>query len=132
MARITVSGGGAAPAEYELIAGTMTVGRETGSDIWLEDSTVSGYHAKIVTYFQSSYIEDLDSTNGTYVNGRRIRMHTLGADDVITIGPYQLQMQPIAAEPVGALPNDPAEPDHTLTNVPQQSELAAVDQALIS
>lgn len=129
MARITVSGGGVAPTEYELKAGTMTVGRETGSDIWLENSTVSGYHAKIVTYFQSSYIEDLDSTNGTYVNGRRIRMHTLRVGDTIIIGPYQLQMQPVAAEPAGAPPSDPAAPDQPLTSAPQPSDLAAVDQA---
>lgn len=132
MARITVSGGGVAPAEYELKAGTMTVGRETGSDIWLENRSVSGYHAKIVTYFQSSYIEDLDSTNGTYVNGRRIRMHTLRVGDAITIGPYQLQMQPIAAEAAGAPPSDLAAPDQPLTSVPQPSDLAAADQAIIS
>ncbi len=129
MARITVSGGGVAPTEYELKAGTMTVGRETGSDIWLENRSVSGYHAKIVTYFQSSYIEDLDSTNGTYVNGRRIRMHTLRLEDAITIGPYQLQMQPIAAEAAGAPPGDLAAPDQPLTSVPPPSDLAAVDQA---
>lgn len=89
MARITVQGEGT-PTEWELKAGTVTIGRKPDNDVQLDDPTVSAHHAKIVTYFQSSYIQDLDSTNGTFVNGRRVRMHTLHAGDRVNVGKFEL------------------------------------------
>ncbi len=97
MARITISGEGTPPSERELKPGTVTVGRKADNDFCLSDVTVSGHHAKIVSYFQSSYIEDLGSTNGTFVNGRRVRMHTLHAGDVIVIGKFELRFDAAVA-----------------------------------
>ena len=91
MTRILIKGEGTPPTERELKPGTVTIGRKPDNDFHLEDATVSGHHAKIVTYFQSSYIEDLSSTNGTFVNGRRVRMHTLHGGDIISIGKFELQ-----------------------------------------
>lgn len=91
MTQIFISGDGTPPTERELKPGTVTIGRKSDNDLRLEDATVSGHHAKIVTYFRSSHIEDLDSTNGTFVNGRRVRMHTLHPGDVIMIGKYELR-----------------------------------------
>jgi pSer/pThr/pTyr-binding forkhead associated (FHA) protein len=76
--------------ELELKHGDLSVGRNSDNDIHLDDSAVSGHHAKIVTLFNSSYIEDLGSTNGTYVNGKQTKKHTLHNGDVITMGNYQL------------------------------------------
>lgn len=98
MARISVQGEGA-PSEWELKAGTVTIGRKPDNDVQLEDPTVSGHHAKIVTYFQSSYIEDLCSTNGTFVNGRRVRMHTLHAGDRLQVGKFELLFDGTADSP---------------------------------
>lgn len=91
MTRILIQGEGIPPTERELKPGTVTIGRKPDNDFQLEDATVSGHHAKIVTYFQSSYIEDLGSTNGTFVNGHRVRMHTLHGGDNISIGKFELQ-----------------------------------------
>ena len=101
MTRILIQGEGSPPTERELKPGTATIGRKSDNDFHLEDATVSGHHAKIVTYFQSSYIEDLGSTNGTFVNGRRVRMHTLHGGDIISIGRFELRFgtAPAPAEP---------------------------------
>lgn len=101
MTRILIQGEGGPPTERELKPGTVTIGRKPDNDFQLEDATVSGHHAKIVTYFQSSYIEDLGSTNGTFVNGHRVRMHTLHGGDTISIGKFELRfgIAPAPAEP---------------------------------
>ncbi len=106
MTRITISGEGTPPSERQLKPGTVTIGRKADNDVCLSDATVSGHHAKIVSYFQSSYIEDLGSTNGTFVNGRRVRMHTLHAGDVVVIGKFELCFE--AAVPLPVPPQAPA------------------------
>jgi len=76
--------------EIQLEKGTLTIGRAPDNDIRLEDPATSSRHAKLVTIFTSSFIEDLNSTNGTIVNGRKIIRHTLHHGDVISIGNLQL------------------------------------------
>ena len=73
--------------------GTVTIGRSEDNDIHMKDSTVSSQHAKIVTYYNASYIEDLGSTNGTYVNGKRVQKHILHPGDVISLGTHTLKME---------------------------------------
>jgi len=76
--------------DIQLEKGTLTIGRAPDNDIRLEDPATSSRHAKLVTIFTSSFIEDLNSTNGTIVNGRKIIRHTLHHGDVISIGNLQL------------------------------------------
>lgn len=111
MPRVLLKGDGASPTAWDLKPGTVTIGRKPENDLRLEDATVSGHHAKVVTYFQSSYVQDLDSTNGTFVNGRRVRMHTLHAGDVISIGKFQLEFDAPVQPALHAI----AAPDATLT-----------------
>jgi pSer/pThr/pTyr-binding forkhead associated (FHA) protein len=73
--------------------GTTTIGRANNNTISLDDTAVSSHHAKIVTLFHTSYIEDLDSTNGTLVNGKPVHKHTLHSGDVIAVGNHQLLFQ---------------------------------------
>lgn len=73
--------------------GVMVLGRHLSCDITLNDPITSARHAEIATYFGQSYIKDLDSTNGTWVNGRRIVMHVLRNGDVIRIGSCFLRVE---------------------------------------
>lgn len=84
--------------EIELEQGTLTVGRSDENDLHIDDLTVSGHHAQIVTVFGSTYVEDLGSTNGTFVNGKKVKTHTLHNGDVLTIGHYQLLFQGVTAD----------------------------------
>jgi diguanylate cyclase (GGDEF)-like protein len=68
--------------------GEFTVGRGAGSDFLIEDELLSRQHARIVTVLDRYFIEDLGSTNGTYVNGDRVRsLVPLSDGAVIHLGP---------------------------------------------
>ena len=72
--------------------GSLTLGRAGDNDVRIKDATVSSHHAHIFTYLSASYIEDLGSTNGTYVNGSRVTKHTLHCGDVVAVGTHQFKV----------------------------------------
>ncbi len=74
----------------ELSHGEIILGRSTECTIVIEDSTVSARHARIYTYLSVSYIEDMDSSNGTFINENKVQKHILKPDDVIRLGKFQL------------------------------------------
>ncbi|MGD8783578.1 MAG: FHA domain-containing protein [Thioalkalispiraceae bacterium] len=74
------------PEKINLTFGEMKVGRAPDNDVCITDTTVSSYHARIFTYLNSSYIEDLHSRNGTFVNGERIEKHLLRPGDTLQVG----------------------------------------------
>jgi len=76
--------------EYDLSQETMTIGRQYDNDIHIDNLAVSAHHAKILTILNDSFIEDLGSTNGTYINGQRINKHALQHGEVIVIGKHTL------------------------------------------
>jgi len=71
----------------------VTIGRHADNDICLNDKAVSGYHAVVITILADSFLEDLDSTNGTLVNGKQIAKHPLCSGDTIVIGRNSLVYQ---------------------------------------
>jgi pSer/pThr/pTyr-binding forkhead associated (FHA) protein len=77
---------------YDLETGPRwTIGRRIGSDILIEDHTVSKDHA-IITYSEGKYLlADLKSSNGTFVNGTAVSSHWLENGDILSIGTYQLR-----------------------------------------
>ena len=77
--------------EFPLDKEVMTIGRKEDNDIRIENLAVSGHHAKLLTIFEDSFLEDLNSTNGTFVNGKSIEKHPLKNGDVITIGKHELR-----------------------------------------
>jgi len=79
--------------EYILRHETVTVGRGGDNDIQLNDTTISQRHAQFVVSPRGLTIEDLGSTNGTYVNGRRINQHQLKYGDVVMIGQHQMRFE---------------------------------------
>jgi len=90
MNKIIVNLGNFKLDEIPLNRGSLNIGRAEDNDISLADAATSSHHAKIVTIFTSSFIQDLNSTNGTIVNGRKVVRHTLHHGDVISIGNLQL------------------------------------------
>jgi pSer/pThr/pTyr-binding forkhead associated (FHA) protein len=93
MAKITVNRENFMVDERELEQGTLKIGRHHDNQLHIDDPAVSNHHAQIVTVFDSTYVEDLGSTNGTFVNGQKIKSHTLHNGDVLTIGHYQILFQ---------------------------------------
>ncbi|HLF11468.1 MAG TPA: FHA domain-containing protein, partial [Gammaproteobacteria bacterium] len=61
------------------------------NDIRIDNAAVSGHHSLIINILNDSFLEDLNSTNGTYVNGKLIKKHALQHGDVITVGHHQLR-----------------------------------------
>jgi pSer/pThr/pTyr-binding forkhead associated (FHA) protein len=61
------------------------------NDVRIDNPAVSGHHSLIINILNDSFLEDLNSTNGTYVNGKLIKKHALQHGDVITIGHHQLR-----------------------------------------
>lgn len=76
--------------QFELEQGDTKIGRRPGSDIVVDNMAVSGEHANIFTIGDDSFIQDLGSTNGTFVNNKRVTKHHLKHGDVITIGKHTL------------------------------------------
>lgn len=89
MTRLILTLDGAVIREYPVSGSTINIGRRHGNDIQLNDLTVSGRHAVVSTVGDSNYIEDLDSTNGTLVNGSRVPKARLKHGDVIQTGNFQ-------------------------------------------
>lgn len=77
--------------EFALDKERITIGRRPSNQIHIDNLTVSGEHAVIVTIGNDSFLEDLNSTNGTSVNGEIIKKYVLQHDDVIELGKYQLK-----------------------------------------
>jgi hypothetical protein len=91
MAKLIISREGAVVQTVPLNKERISIGRRRHNDIVLDHPTVSGEHALIVTILDDSFLEDLASTNGSYVNGHRVGKHFLKHQDVITLAKFQLQ-----------------------------------------
>jgi len=91
-----------AMGEYLLDVDTLVIGRRPECDLQIDNLTVSGTHARVITITGASFIEDLGSTNGTLVNGERIDKHPLADGDLIMIGRHALRFVLTSAVPESA------------------------------
>jgi hypothetical protein len=91
MAKLILTLDGAFLGEHDLDKDLITIGRRPNNDIHIDNLAVSGSHAVVRTIGSDSFLEDLDSTNGTIVNGKPIKKHILQHGDVIELGKYQLK-----------------------------------------
>ena len=91
MARLILSLDNQVMAEYNMNKERYTIGRLPDNDIRIDNGAVSGHHSLIINILNDSFLEDLNSTNGTYVNGKLIKKHALQHGDVITVGHHQLR-----------------------------------------
>jgi pSer/pThr/pTyr-binding forkhead associated (FHA) protein len=69
----------------------ITIGRNVKNDIQIDNLSVSKQHARIVKHQGNYFIEDMKSTNGTYLNEKKITKQKLTNNDVVTIGKHTLQ-----------------------------------------
>ncbi|HET7203232.1 MAG TPA: FHA domain-containing protein [Steroidobacteraceae bacterium] len=91
MARLVLHLDGQTLAEYNMSKERYTIGRLPDNDIRIDNPAVSGHHALVINILNDSFLEDLNSTNGTYVNGKIIKKHALQHGDVITVGHHALR-----------------------------------------
>jgi len=89
MAKLVISMNGLNVREYVLEGERVTLGRGSANDIVLNEPVVSGQHA-VLQLGKEATITDLDSTNGTYLNGKQVKKSPLHHNDVIAIGKHSL------------------------------------------
>jgi type II secretory pathway predicted ATPase ExeA len=108
--RILLASNGHTIATHNLYAGRLIIGRTAANDLQIDSRFVSRHHCQIVTTPQNTIIEDLNSTNGMFVQGKRVRHHNFNDGDVVTIGQHELlyideramqPQRPPAEEPAG-------------------------------
>jgi pSer/pThr/pTyr-binding forkhead associated (FHA) protein len=90
MAKLVLSFQGRQVEDFSLDKPRITIGRAQSNDICIENLAVSGRHAVIETVLKDSFLMDLESTNGTFLNGKSIRRQALKNGDIIAIGKHSL------------------------------------------
>lgn len=93
VAKLVMTSSSGAHEEIPLTKETITIGRKPSNDIPIDNLSVSGNHARVITILEDSFLEDLGSTNGTYVNGKLVKKHALEDGDKITLGKYQIRYE---------------------------------------
>ncbi len=93
MVRLKIYDGTEKIRELELEANTITIGRDEGNSILLEDSSVSRRHATLEPTGGFFIVRDLGSTNGTYVNEVLVHSHVLSHGDLLKVGKYVLHIE---------------------------------------
>lgn len=90
MPKIVISLDGAVLKEVPLTKDRTSFGRRPYNDVVIDHLAVSGEHAVVQMAGSQASIEDLNSTNGTYVNGKSVKKQPLNHEDVVEIGKYRI------------------------------------------
>jgi pSer/pThr/pTyr-binding forkhead associated (FHA) protein len=91
MPKMIVSIDGVVIKEVQLTKDRTTVGRRPYNDIVIDNLAVSGEHAVLQMMGSEVYLEDLNSTNGSYVNGKAVKKQLLQNNDTVEIGKYKIK-----------------------------------------
>ncbi|MEO6971887.1 MAG: FHA domain-containing protein [Rhodoferax sp.] len=91
MPKLIVSIDGVVIKEFQLTKDRTTLGRRPYNDIVIDNLAVSGEHAVLQMTGNEIYLEDLNSTNGSYVNGKSIKKQLLHNNDTIEVGKYKIR-----------------------------------------
>jgi pSer/pThr/pTyr-binding forkhead associated (FHA) protein len=106
MPKLILSMDGLVLKEIPLDRERLTIGRKPDNDIQIDNLAISGHHAVITTILNDAFLEDLNSTNGTYVNSQPIKKHVLQSNDVIELGKYRIRFLPDSTPQPGLSPSD--------------------------
>ena len=111
---------------YTMSGDTLTMGRAQDNDLVLDDPQASRYHARLVRQQNATVVEDLGSTNGTVVNGRRItKPHALQPTETIAIGGTVFSVEGLPAPATVGTPPvrpDPSRRPPTVASTPIQAK----------
>ena len=88
--RILVAHQGKTVGERELKPGRLVIGRTSDNDLAIDSKFISRHHCQIVTQQNACVIEDLYSTNGIFVQSKRVRRHNLNDGDVVHVGQHEI------------------------------------------
>lgn len=89
MSKLTLQFDGVVLKEFS-VGTVVTIGRLPDNTVIIENPAVSGHHARIVREGDAVIVEDLESTNGTFVNQKHVTRHTLQHGDVVLIGKHKV------------------------------------------
>jgi hypothetical protein len=91
MGKLVVSLDGVVIKEVQITKDKTTLGRRPYNDIVIDNLAVSGEHAVLQMVGADVFIEDLNSTNGTYINGKAVKKQLLQHNDTVEIGKYKIK-----------------------------------------
>ena len=91
MGKLVVSLDGVVIKDVQITKDKTTLGRRPYNDIVIDNLAVSGEHAVLQMVGADVFIEDLNSTNGTYINGKAIKKQLLANNDTVEVGKYKIK-----------------------------------------
>ena len=91
MGKLVVSLDGVVIKEVQITKDKTTLGRRPYNDIVIDNLAVSGEHAVLQMVGADVFIEDLNSTNGTYINGKAVKKQLLAHNDTVEVGKYKIK-----------------------------------------
>jgi type II secretory pathway predicted ATPase ExeA len=89
--RLWITSEGRTIGDKELRPGRVIIGRTPENDVQIDSKYVSRHHCQLTVSFEGALLEDLNSTNGVYMNGRRVRRHVMKDGEVIHLGRHELR-----------------------------------------
>lgn len=105
MPKLILSMDGLVLKEIPLAKEQTTIGRKPHNDIQIDNLAISGEHAVITSILNDAFLEDRNSTNGTYVNGQPVKKCALQNNDVVELGKYRIKFVVDAVTP-GTSPSE--------------------------
>ena len=118
--------------EYPIMKDGITIGRNEDNTIWIDNLAVSGYHARIDKAGSDFILTDLQSTNGTFVNDKKVSSHKLVHGDNVIIGKHVILFVAFQKEKGGPLDGKQVDLDRTMMlDTAKQKELLSKQQQVV-
>ena len=122
MLKITVLHDSKIQSEHELTEKVSTIGRSQNNNICIDNLSISSHHAQITVIDDNCWVEDLNSSNGTFVNNHLIKKQSLNSGDEIKVGKYVLKFNN-DAQPIIDSPPEESEFEKTMIIRPDSAGL---------
>src|SRR5690349_24356084 len=106
MAKLVVLSEGFAGRSYELKVDKTTIGRVEDNTFPITEPSVSSHHCEILLRGSEVMVKDLNSTNGTFINGEKISESVLKPGQILRLGQIELRLETDAPAPASSKPVD--------------------------